>query len=332
MIFLPSFNGLVSVYNIAMSELIDKSKQELRRVFKTEHSRFIVLTGLKVSGISLLVNFIVYSFLFQVMKLNYAFFKSNGLSDTLDEDVFFGYIMAEASDNLEMFLLFHIYLFFIGTYVGWLILRPFRTIAEYSEAVIINPSVDYKVEKFSTYKLLNNFSDYFFHYLKDANAKGELRPNTIPPQYSKIHQPIFDGIFMMHFGLLLLIISISSSVFIVENTSTIFDHMIELANKTLYNARISNKFFGHQSFVVDDTVTLAISLTAISYLALGFHLYEKVSGAAFGIFSTMRAFMKGNHFSRVHLVGYAYVRDYTRKFNKYLDHIEKIFDKDKPHG
>jgi hypothetical protein len=85
-------------------------------------------------------------------------------------------------------------------------------------------------------------------------------------------------------------------------------------------------------FIIDDTVALSIILIAIFYIALGFHLYEKVSGAAFGIFSTMRSFMKGNRFSRVHLVGYAYIRDYTRKFNKYLDYMQNNFDKDKPKG
>ena len=83
---------------------------------------------------------------------------------------------------------------------------------------------------------------------------------------------------------------------------------------------------------MDDLVILSIVLVAFSYLALGFHLYDKVSGAAFGIFSTMRSFMKGNYFSRVHLVGYAYIRDYTRKLNKYLDHIQNNFDKQKPKG
>jgi hypothetical protein len=62
------------------------------------------------------------------------------------------------------------------------------------------------------------------------------------------------------------------------------------------------------------------------------HLYGKVSGAAFGIFSTMRSFMKGDHFSRVHLVGYAHIRDNTRKLNKYLDFAQNNFEKRKPKG
>jgi hypothetical protein len=43
----------------------------------------------------------------------------------------------------------------------------------------------------------------------------------------------------------------------------------------------------------------------------------------------MRSFMKGNHSSRVHLVGYTHLREYTRKLNKYLDYIQNNFSKDR---
>ena len=81
-------------------------------------------------------------------------------------------------------------------------------------------------------------------------------------------------------------------------------------------------------FILEDIVVLTMVLIAVSYTMLGFHLYAKVSGAAFAIFSTMRSYMKGNYSSRVHLVGYSYLRDYTRKLNKYLDYVQNYFAKD----
>lgn len=309
-----------------------KSRDQFKRVFRTEDTRFMMLTGLKVSGISFVINLMVYSFLFQVMRLNYAFFRAHGFPDLQDASVFYGYILSGASENLLIVFLFHIFLFFIGVYVGWLILRPFRIIGEYCEQVIENQNAVYKVDEFSTYKLLTRFSEFFFEYLRESRKKGEITTNSIPPQFSRIHKPVPDYIFMLHFGLLLVIIAICSCLFINENASAIYENMIELAEKTLSNSKVSNRFFSDQLFVLDDLMTLTIVLVAVSYLSLGLHLYHKVSGAAFGIFSTMRAFMKGNYFSRVHLVGYAYVRDYTRKLNKYLDHIQNNFDKRNPKG
>ena len=305
--------------------------QELRKLFKNEDTRFIVFVGLKVSGISFGVSLFVYYFLFQVSRLNYVFFQSQGFP-VQDELLFFDYIAGEALENAPILFAFHIFLFFIGTYVGWLILRPFRVIGEYCESVIDNPNAIYRTDEFSNYKLLTRFSEFFFEFLREARRKGEITTNSIPPQYSRIHKPVVDWVFLLHFGILLVIISICSSVFIIDNSSILFQDMTELAMKTLQDNPAVRKFLTRQLFILDELVFMTITLTSIFYILLGLHLYGMVSGAAFGIFSTMRAFMKGNHFSRVHLVGYAYIRDYTRKLNKYLDYLENNFNKDKPKG
>lgn len=315
-----------------MKIYILRLKDLFSAVFKTDDTKFVIQTGLKVAGISLLINFIIYTCLLEVMRLNYVFFRSQGFPDFQEDEVFFKYIMSEAVENMPLLFLFHIFLFFIGTYVGWLILRPFRMIGDYCERIIDNPDTIYRVDEFSTYKLLTRFSEFFFEYLRDAREKGQITTNSIPPQFSRIHQPVADRVFMLHFGLLLVIVAISSSVFIIENGTAVFYSMIELASKTLPNSKAAARFLNAQDFVMDDLISLTIFLIATLYLALGFHLYNKVSGAAFGIFSTMRSFMKGDHFSRVHLVGYAHIRDNTRKLNKYLDFVQNNFEKRKPKG
>lgn len=302
---------------------------EVKRAFKTEDSRFIVAVGLKVTGISLAISCFVYWFLYQILKLNQAFFKSQGFPNLLDESPFFGLVIQEALENLPLLLGFHFCLFFIGTYVGWLILRPFRAIGEYCEAVIENPNAIYRIEEFSTYNLLTRFAEFFFEYLRESRKRNEIISNSIPPQFSKIHKPVFDKIFMLHFGILLVIISISSAVFIIENSSMVYESMVELA-RSLPNQKIVSQFYIEQLYILDEIVDLTIFTIAFSYIMLGFHLYGKVSGAAFGIFSTMRAFMKGNYSSRVHLVGFGYLREYTRKLNKYLEFIEKNLPKEQP--
>jgi hypothetical protein len=315
-----------------MNQLLKRPKLELSKVFKNEDTRFMLFTGLKVAGISLCINLFVYGCLFQVMRLNYAFFRAHGFPDFQDETVFYNYLLGEAMESFTTLFAFHIFLFFIGIYVGWIILRPFRIIGDYCEMVIANPNAVYKVDEFSTYKLLTRFSEFFFEYLRESRKKGEITTNSIPPQFSRIHKPVVDKVFMLHFGILLVIIGISSCLFIIENADGVFQNMIELASKTLSNSKYSNDFFTNQMFIMDDVVGLTIVLITVSYLSLGLHLYEKVSGAAFGIFSTMRAFMKGNYFSRVHLLGFAHVRENTRKLNKYLDYIQNNLEKPKPKG
>lgn len=299
---------------------------ELKKAFKTDETRFIILVGLKVSGISFGITCVVYWFIFQIMRLNYAFFRAHGFP-SFEGSAFFDLIVKEAIESLPILFAFHVFLFFIGTYIGWIILRPFRNIGEYCDKVMEKPDAIYRVDEFSTYNLLTRFSEFFFEFLREARKKNEIGPNSIPPQFSKIHKPVSDKIFMLHFGLLLVIVCISSAVFIIESATTIFETMVELATTTLSNQKSVSSYFTEQMFIVDEIVVLTVTLLTFSYILLGFHLYAKVSGAAFGIFSTMRSFMKGNHSSRVHLVGFAYIRDYTRKLNKYLDYIQSNFTK-----
>jgi hypothetical protein len=306
--------------------------RELKTGFKTEHSKFILLTGLKVTAISLIISLTIYLCLLEVLRLNYAFFQSRGFPELIGKDVFYDFLMAGAVESLPRIFVFHVALFFIGAYVGWLILRPFEKMGEYCEHVVQSPNMPFIVEEFSTHRLLTRFSEFFFEYLRESRDAGELRANSIPPQFMRIHKPVTDPIFMLHFGLLLVIVALCSSVFIIENLSTVFSLIPELANRTLLSDRESSQFLVSQSFILDDLIGLSIFLIVVLYLMLGFHLYSKVSGAAFGIFSTMRSFMKGNHQSRVHLIGYAHIRDYTRKLNKYLDYIEAGLAKEKKTG
>lgn len=309
-----------------------KFKFSGKDLFKREDTRFMMFVGLKVSLISLAITVFMYFFLYEVMRVNLAFFKAHGFPNLDDDTAFFDYIATSAIDNLPVLFAFHIFLFFIGVYVGWIILRPFKMMGDYAEVVIENQNTVYKVDEFSTYKLLTRFSEFFFEFLREGRKRGELLPNSIPLQYSRIHKPVLDKVFMLHFGLLLTIISICSAVFIIDNTDLVFQKMVELAAKTLSNPRAVRMYFQAQMFLLNDLVVLTIILIAALYIGLGFHLYNKVSGAAFGIFSTMRAYMKGNHSSRVHLVGYAYLREHTRKLNKYLDYMENNYSKSKSKG
>ncbi|MCM2350320.1 MAG: hypothetical protein NDI69_09890 [Bacteriovoracaceae bacterium] len=302
---------------------------QLKRVFKTEDSRFVAIVGLKTTGISFGVTLVVYTLLYEVIRLNHAFFLAHGLVEFSEQNFFYDFVTQEAFESMTAIFAFHIFLFFIGSYVGWLILRPFKALGDYCQEVLENADEVYQVEQFSNYNLLTRFSEFFFEFLRETRKHGEIVQHSIPPQYSRIHKPVFDKIFMFHFGILLVIVSLCSCLFITDSVSSIYMSMVELATNTLRDPKTVGKFFGQQMFILNDIVWVTVILVTFSYILLGFHLYAKVSGAAFGIFATMRSFMKGNYSSRVHLLGFAYVRENTRKLNKYLDFIEKNYSKNK---
>lgn len=306
---------------------------QIHMVFKGEDSKFLLFTGIKIMAISMVTFICSFYFLLQVLRLNFVFFESKGYPKLeILEQAWFEAVIGESLENLVYIFFFHIFLFFIGIYVGHIILRPFRAIGEYCQKVIDQPNAVYKVDDFSTYRLLTHFSEFFFEYLRESRKRGLILANSIPPQYSGIHKPMPDKIFIFHFVFLLTIVSISSTVFIVETINSIYSNMIELALTTLKFDPSLTEFFTKQNFIYDQTVYITIGMTVILYSLLGMHLYSMVSGAAFGIFATMRSFMKGNYFSRVHLIGYSYIREHTRVLNKYLDYIQNNFDKEPPKG
>lgn len=305
-----------------------KVDTKLKKAFKTEDSRFYLSVGIKVAGISFCITLFVYLFILEILRVNYAFFKSQNFPEFSDSTLFFNVVTEEALDNLPILLSFHVFIFFIGIYLGWLILRPFKTLGEYSEEAIENVNAVYHVDQFTSYSLLTRFSEHFFNYLRESRKKNEIISQSVPPQFMGIHRPVFDKVFMLHFGILLIIICLSVGIFIIENASAVYNSIVDLGLITLKDKKVVSKFLMEQTFIVDDIAVLTVVLIVISYTALGFHIYTKVAGAAFGIFSTMRSFMKGNHSSRVHLLGFANVREYTRKINKYLDYIQNNFAKD----
>src|SRR5690606_6820494 len=123
-----------------------KVDTKLKRAFKTEDSRFYLSVGIKVAGISFCITLFVYLFILEILRVNYAFFKSLNFPEFSDSTLFFNVVTEEALDNLPILLSFHVFIFFIGIYLGWLILRPFKTLGEYSEEAIENVNAVYHVD------------------------------------------------------------------------------------------------------------------------------------------------------------------------------------------
>lgn len=297
----------------------------IKKVFQTEESRFLLGTAIKVWAISALVEVLVGYILYSNVRLNYYFFKAHGYRgiDQLSEAYFY-HVMGDIIDALPWVLGFHVMIFFMGLYVGHMMLRPFRRIGEYCTKVIDHPEAVYRIEEFSSYRLLARFSELFFDFLSAGRKKGSIEKREIPPQFLGIHRPVLDGQFLFHFSFFLVIIMIVSIVAIMGFATNIQENTTQIALRMLKaDPKIMSAYFEDQTFLIDEMWFLTALLVVGLHVAMGLHLYDQVSGAAFAIFATMRSFMKGCWQSRVHLVGYSYMRESTRALNKYLDWVEK---------
>lgn len=307
---------------------------EVRSAFKTAESRFILGTGVKFCGICLVTMIMVGYQLYVNARLNFYFFRAHGLEGLAEmRESYFDYVLSNFGDTLPLLFGFLIVLFFLGLYVANMILRPFKNIGRYCEEIVANPDRPYVVEQLAGYRLLTHFSEFFFEHLLDARRKGKLEERPIPPQYTGIHGPVVDWAYLMHFGIFIVIMTVVSVSVIMNVATDIHENTVQLAIKVLkVDPRVMANFFAEQSGILDEMWIITGILVCVLNLLLAFHLYDQVAGAAFGVFATMRSFLKGNYSARVHLVGYSYLRDSTRHFNKYLDWVQKNLTKDAGHS
>lgn len=304
--------------------------KELKNVFHSDESRFILLTALKVVGVFLVLSLLMAYLMWIVLSINNVFFEAHGFFVQQEfRQAYFDYILTVPFAYLGYYFAFIICLFFIGSYLGILLLRPFQLIGEYCQKKMQGENIVYNPDIFSEYKLLTRFSEYFFEYLNQCEKEKRFLIGTIPPLFQKIKKPIFEKVFFFHFMLFILFIVIISSIVITVTTYEIQNSIIELAMDTIKPS--SNKgiiyFLRNQEYIFDSFIWVINSAIIITYTALGFHLYGQVSGAIFAFFATMRSIMKGKHNTRIHLVGYKHIRPFSRAFNKYLDMIDREYKK-----
>lgn len=307
-------------------------KKLFSTLFKSETSRFYLFIGLKVSLIpaftSLFVIFVFYIFI----KNNYAYLQSFGYAGFLNyQEALYDYFIEEIVGLLPFIMVFFVSTFFVGMYLAALLLRPFELISIYCDQKCSgDKNVIYQPDLFSELKLLARFSEFFFSYANDVEKSTTLTTSSIPPLYNRIRKPKFESSFFFHFVLFLSIVCIGVSYFILSIASTIHEKTIKLALTALQNSKVLgySQYMSSQRELLEMTLVISVSILVVLYIWLAFSLYNKVAPAAFGVFSTMRSFIKGNFSSRVHLIGYNHLREHTRSFNKYLDQIVRCYSTD----
>ncbi len=301
--------------------------KDWKKSFADEGTKFMLWTGVKVTAVSLIVSILLSYLIWLIVSVNGIFFEVSSFSgfESLRES-YADYIFAELVETSLPILGFFAFLFFSGVYLGKILLRPFMVIGDYCERVIDEKETPYEPDRFSDFRLLTRFSDFFFAFALSCREQKALRENTIPPQFLQVRKPVFDNVFFFHF-LLYTAIVCSISVLILSNMAiSIYENIVSLAITHIKVQKISiENYISSQSYLIESIIYMIVSLMGTGYMALSFHLYGKVSGAAFGFFATMKSFMKGNYKARVHLIGYNQVRPYSRAFNKYLDYLERNF-------
>lgn len=293
---------------------------------KDEEAKFRLTTSLKFALIPVASMVMLTSLIWIILSLNLLFIEAYGASGNAQlREAFIDSILLALTDLLPWLGVFFSALLLGGLYMANMVLRPFQVIGRYCEAKVNAQETHYNPDFFEDLRLLSRFSDFFFLKLDLIRKKECQYPVDIPPLFTRIHGPVFEYNFFIQFLLFTLMSTICATVAVHVVAVDIYDGVVNLAQEMLNHDNAVKYFLGNQGYVWDMVILLTVLFHTILYFVFLNELYKKVATPAFGFFATMRSFLKGSTGARVHLIGYAYVRSQSRKFNKYLDLAEAEF-------
>jgi hypothetical protein len=309
-------------------------KKAISEYSNDEEFMFKLTTGLKFVLISAGFTLAVLLFTYLLLKIDLILFLANGYPGATEfQEAFYDFVYSSLFDEIPYLIFAMVFIFMLGFYLSGIMIRPFKVISRYCEERLDNKEHYYSPDYLSDLKLLTSFSVFFFAKIDEAKLHGKLEKIEVPQDFTKIHKPVFEKNFFFNYLFIIIIFALLTSVGIFAANNAIREQIYYLTQKFFSTATLGAngkgiRFFIEEQFsVADIAVNFFICMHILFYCLIGVHLYGKVSGPAFAVFATMRSFLKGNYHTRVHLIGHAYLRDDTRKINKYLDHIQKTLTK-----
>ena len=306
------------------------------RIFRDDESWFTITTSLKVAIIPFFTLAVLLAIVYLILNYNLFFFQMAGFDSSGElNGAYYEFFINSFLEAFLALLVCFIVLILSGIYIAQMILRPFRIIGNYCEKVMIGQKdAVYDPDFFVELKLLTQFCEYFFNLAENEMIlRKDMNKMKIPLKYTGIHAPVFELGFFLQFLFISIIILLGSSLMIYSLFGDFNEQLVVLSTKVLKMNSRDISFLREQLPLFDSAIWTVMVIQSILYLFLAFNLYQKVSVPAFGLFATLRSFLKGNLENRIHLVGYYYLRPECRKINKYLDHLQdKIENNVDPNG
>ncbi|MFG1500787.1 hypothetical protein ABMA70_11335 [Halobacteriovorax sp. XZX-3] len=295
---------------------------------KDDQAKFRLKMGLifaVIPFISIFVGFILNWILLKSTIIYITAYRKD--IDYIIDSLIYDYLQIGLMEALPWMIISIAFLLVAGIVLAQLMLRPFDEIAQYcldflgAEEKVTNFDGEFKSEL----RLLSSFSDWFFTTTSTLRMSGKLTQIEVPSKYKRIHKPVFETMFFVHKSIYVAITCILTGMIILIINYALFDAVISVVNEIFTNGKFAKDYFSNMALIQDDIVGITIIINIVSYGFFMAYLYNKVATPAFGIFATMRSFISGRYTSRVHLIGYKYVRHQTRAINKYLDYMEKEY-------
>jgi len=294
-------------------------------MFKSEELLFKVLTGLKFVLILVIFSSVIVLLNLYILNINLIYLQSLKQTFAIENpDVFYEYIYSPVIAKLPLMLGLLSLIFIGGVYLAHIMMRPFKKIVALCEARMEGKEIGLKKELITDLKLLNQFAFFFFEEIDKLKKTNQLKVK-IPEIFTKIHEPKIDLNFFINYLFVIIILALLGYLgmnFLQHETT---EQLIIFSNKVIKTNPDVKYFFDAQIELSQKLIQFIMIFYIILMFLFGLHLFQKISSPAFAIFATLRSFLKGNYYNRVHLIGFYYLRNDCRKINKFLDYVHKTY-------
>lgn len=293
-----------------------------KNFFSNNDSRFELRTALQVVAIPL-IGLLFFAFTFwQFLSSIQSFFFALGIENS--EGLFFDFIFSGLSDQFPYLVLYFALIFFVGSYLSILLLRPFKKIEDYCEHSLEHPEayLDFETSGLENKKLLSHMSLLFFQFMAMCRQSQLYEPQIMDEKIEQVISPRPDWVFYFQYFTILMIIALFCGVGLYVFTVDTFDAIVTLAQQGSKNySSLINSYLTHQREYLDYIFFATISLVVILYIILCRHIVEIVNGVSFAFFRYMRQIMRGDFTTVVSVRFKDPGHNAVDAFNHFLDQV-----------
>jgi hypothetical protein len=244
-----------------------------------------------------MIGIIAYSIWLQ-MSMNHSYFISLGLDiPEPSRENFLDYIFNPQLDYLFYVGPFLIGVFFIGLFMGHMVLRPFNQVEKMCQNVLGGVDKNYKYEGLNSQKLLIILGHFISDFVK---GKKQGKTVSVPSSLEKVNGPVMDWVFYFQFLCMMIILTVITVTAISVFTAQLHQDVIQVA-LTFFKKppKGIDVFLLSQNEIIDLIILVPSLISCVLYALIARLMINKVEGVTYAYIRDVKDVARGDTQRRI---------------------------------
>lgn len=279
-----------------MKNLINDLKNQYKSSFKSQDSKYFLITASKVTFVPLLSFGVLFYSFWTILEMNFSFFAANGfLTGEDNKSTFFDIVLMNISDYFLYFTFIMMGVFLVGLLTSYFALRSFSEIQSHILKLEDDVNAQFVTKGISKSKLINQVSNILFKYIQ-LYAKHKKKPNfKLPKNLEILSSPPIDKVFFIQYISLVGIICLVTNVVLFSFTHELYQEIVAAGIRLLPGNQVVANYLVAQEGILFNVYGIAIFMNITLYLAISQNIIRTVDGVSYGFARDMLQIIEGNH-------------------------------------